>query len=260
LLPAAAGRTHQGMTDTTSRQPKGIPVGGQFAATAHSEADLSLSPSPAGPATLAERLAQRDASKERMERLYEQKDALDRTVQAQSVRYLAASLLERYPDAAVLTIRENEDGENNYEPLKLTRADGSVINESDTYCDWASEYDDNDPCVRDLVWDLDIHNDGWTDGIGAVVNSSKQYGKTAQIDLASTKDAPLPEIPEVHDPYQRTFTEDEQKALVDAAFEGVSEMNDKLTERAGDYSPAELAQIQEDMDAAVKVLYRADDV
>lgn len=246
------------MTENITRQPKGIPVGGQFAATAHSEAELSLSTAAPAP-TLAERLAERDASKLRMERLDEQKEVLDKMLQAQSVRYLAASLLERYPDAAVLTIRENEDGENNYEPLKLTRADGSVINESDTFCDWADEYDDNDPCVRDLVWDLDIQDDTWGDDVGAVFVASKQYGKTVQIELASAKDAPLPDLPNYHDPYQRTFTEDEQKAVVDAAYEGVAEMNDKLTERAGDYSPTELAAIQEELDAAVKVLHRADD-
>jgi hypothetical protein len=33
-------------TDSAARQPKGIPVGGQFAATAHSEPDVSLTPAP----------------------------------------------------------------------------------------------------------------------------------------------------------------------------------------------------------------------
>lgn len=36
------GRTHPGMTDHKARQPKGIPTGGQFAAAAHSEADISI--------------------------------------------------------------------------------------------------------------------------------------------------------------------------------------------------------------------------
>lgn len=37
-----AGRTHQGMITNPSRQPKGIPVGGQFAATSHAEPGLVL--------------------------------------------------------------------------------------------------------------------------------------------------------------------------------------------------------------------------
>ncbi|OOP65271.1 hypothetical protein BMF89_00015 [Arthrobacter sp. SRS-W-1-2016] len=39
------------MTESTSRQPQGIPVGGQFAPTAHSEPDVALTPAaPARPA------------------------------------------------------------------------------------------------------------------------------------------------------------------------------------------------------------------
>jgi hypothetical protein len=34
------------MTTNTARQPKGVPVGGQFAATAHAEPSLSLTPDP----------------------------------------------------------------------------------------------------------------------------------------------------------------------------------------------------------------------
>lgn len=37
-----------GMNTTQARQPRGIPVGGQFAATAHAEADLSLAPDNGG--------------------------------------------------------------------------------------------------------------------------------------------------------------------------------------------------------------------
>lgn len=37
-------RTQQGMTDHQARQPKGTPTGGQFAATARLEAELTLSP------------------------------------------------------------------------------------------------------------------------------------------------------------------------------------------------------------------------
>lgn len=34
------------MSDTTARQPKGVPVGGQFAATSHAEPELTLKPAP----------------------------------------------------------------------------------------------------------------------------------------------------------------------------------------------------------------------
>lgn len=48
LAPAHWGcsRTQTGMTTTPARQPKGIPVGGQFADTVKTEADISLPPAP----------------------------------------------------------------------------------------------------------------------------------------------------------------------------------------------------------------------
>lgn len=249
------------MTENTARQPKGIPVGGQFAATAHSEADLSLSPHPTGPATLAELIAQRDLSRERFERLDEQRDALDRMVQAQSIKTLAAGLLEKYPDAVTLRIEENQDGENQFDAVHLIAADGRTLENAEDDDAWI--YDEiggeNGPYVQELVFALTPRDDRWANGIATLNGNRKRDFRTADIDLVAAKNAPLPEIPQVHDPYQRTFTEDEQKALVDAAFEGVSEMNDKLTERADDYSASELTQIQEDMDAATKVLHRSDD-
>jgi hypothetical protein len=206
-------------------------------------------------------LAQRDLSKERFERLSDQQHDLDKLLQAQSVRFLAGALLEKYPDAAVLRIRENEDGENNYEPVSVIGSDGKVIDGTDTDDDWKDDIDgDNAPTVRDLVWDLDIRNDAWAEGFGTFSGKRNRDFRTVDIDLAVARNAPLPRSPETADPYQRTFTEEEQKALVDAAYEGVSEMNDKLTERAGDYSAAELAAIQDGLDAATKVLLRDDDI
>lgn len=249
------------MTENTARQPKGIPVGGQFAATAHSEADLSLSLNPAVGPTLAALIVQRDLSRERFERLDEQRDALDRMVQAQSIKTLAAGLLEKYPNAVTLRIEENQNGENQFDAVHLIAADGRTLENAEDDDAWI--YDEiggeNGPYVQELVVSLTPRDDRWANGIATLNGNRKRDFRTVDIDLVAAKNAPLPEIPEVHDPYQRTFTEDEQKALVDAAFEGVSEMNDKLTERAGDYSAAELADIRADMDAAAKVLNRADD-
>jgi hypothetical protein len=248
------------MTENITRQPRGIPVGGQFAATAHTEADLSLSPAPAA-VPLSELIAQRDLSRERFERLDEQRDALDRVVQAQSIKTLAAGLLEKYPSAVTLRIEENQDGENQFDAVRLIAADGSILEDAESDNAWI--YDEiggeNGPYVEDLIFSLTPRDDRWAGGIATLNGNRKRDFRTADIDLVAARNAPLPDLPEVHDPYQRTFTEDEQKAVVDAAYEGISEMNDKLTERAGDYSPAELTAIQKDMDAAVRVLHRADD-
>lgn len=53
-----ARRTHSGMTDNKARQPKGIPAGGQFAAAAHSEADITID-APTSYATAADVMATR---------------------------------------------------------------------------------------------------------------------------------------------------------------------------------------------------------
>lgn len=44
--PSRLRRTQEGMTQNISRQPKGIPAGGQFAAAAHAESPVTLSTSP----------------------------------------------------------------------------------------------------------------------------------------------------------------------------------------------------------------------
>lgn len=249
------------MTENINRQPKGVPVGGQFAAITHSEAGVTLT-TPAQPLPLADLLAQRDVSRERLERLEEQKDSLDRMVQAQSVRILAAAILEKYPNAATFRVAENEDGENQFDPIFIKTADGTALAHVDDGDDWTYEEvgEENSPYLQELVWPLNPKDDRWADGLGTVTGGGKRHFKVVDIDLVAARDAPLPHLPEVHDPYQRTFTEDEQKAVVDAAFEGVSELNDKLTERAGDYSAADLEDIQKDLDAATKVLHRADDI
>lgn len=251
------------MTENTNRQPKGVPVGGQFATTSHSEPDLSLSPAASATALpLAELIARRDVSKERSERLDMQKDHLDRLIQAQSVKTLGTALLAKYPDAVTLRIGENQDGENQYDTLCLIAADGRKLENVDDDDEWI--YDEvggeNGPYVEELVWAFSLRDDRWAEGLGTFSGNRKRDFRTVDIDLVAARDTSFPHIPETIDPYQRTFTEDEQKALIDAAYEGVSEMNDKLTERAGDYSPSELAAIQEELDAATKVLHRADDI
>lgn len=118
----------------------------------------------------------------------------------------------------------------------------------------------NGPYTEELVFSLSPRDDQWAAGVATISRNRKRDFRTAEINLVAARDTPLPHLPETIDPYQRTFTEDEQKAVANAAYEGVSEMNDKLTKRAGDYSPAELAAVQEDLDAAVKVLHRADEI
>ncbi|XAS69261.1 hypothetical protein V3C33_08430 [Micrococcaceae bacterium Sec5.7] len=59
-------------TDTAARQPKGIPVGGQFAATAHAEPTVGLTDQGVtSPKTIADRYLERDAVQNRRRRLHE---------------------------------------------------------------------------------------------------------------------------------------------------------------------------------------------
>jgi hypothetical protein len=177
----------------TARQPQGIPTGGQFAATAHAEPQITLPP---GSASAEEFVAERDAIRERRDQAQENAAALDRLAQRVAVRGVASSLLSKYPDAATLRIMENEDGENQFDVVSITATDGRVLAHVDDGDEWAyEEMTPGGPYVQEFVYDLDRHDDSWThDGVG-VVTGGKRTSKIVDIDLQAALNAPLPEDP-----------------------------------------------------------------
>ncbi|QOT19521.1 hypothetical protein [Paenarthrobacter sp. YJN-5] len=175
---------------TTARQPQGIPTGGQFAATTHSEPQITL---PAGSTSIEEFVAQRDAVRERRDDARDDYDGLDILAQRLSARGVAASILAKYPTAATLRVAENQDGENQFDAISITAADGTVLEHVDDDDAWTChEMTPNGPQIQELVWEFNPRDDRWAHKIGEITNS-KFDGKTVDIDLHAALNASLPD-------------------------------------------------------------------
>lgn len=118
---------------TTSRQPKGIPVGGQFAATAHAEGAVSLNQS-GNPDQLARVTSLLAAEEVQWE---QENHRLARESEARKVRRrrlsgarTASSLLAEFPRAATVTYARNtRNGIVNL--ISVQDADGHTLYDSD---------------------------------------------------------------------------------------------------------------------------------
>ena len=213
------------MTTTQARVHAGVPSGGEFAATAHSDNVPVLgAPSQTG----AEIFAGLDDIEARYRRLEQQKEALDKIRQAHSLRAAAATIRSNWPDAAVLRIEENQDGENQYDLVSLARADGSLIELSMDDDAWGETafYQDGDT-LQGLIYALDMSDESWGAGI-ATFHGNKRFSRMADIDLAAARTAPIPFIDSEADPRTRMLSLDEQTDLVEAANYGVGAIGDIL--------------------------------
>ncbi|HAP90907.1 MAG TPA: hypothetical protein DEP82_06370 [Arthrobacter bacterium] len=121
------------MTETINRQPQGIPSGCQFAPTAHSEPDVSLTPT--APAyddeVQKERLAAIADKCQAIHRLQTEMDLLN-------VDAAVASVRRNFPDAAELHVDNARHGWtgaalNEYAPIGLRDKDGNDITPDDPH-------------------------------------------------------------------------------------------------------------------------------
>jgi hypothetical protein len=217
------------MTTDTARQPKGIPAGGQFAATAHSEPDVALAGRPEQPKSVMDRYLDREDVQNRRWRLQQQMERLEKIQAAHSLRSVSALLLARYPDAATLRIGEDPDGHDPYVPVSLADEDGALLELTRDDDVWMfEEMVKHGPDVRGLVADLDYRSDDWAEGIGHVHGTGERQSKMIDIDLRAALQAPDPFIAEEHNPRTRSLSEDEQADLVEAANYGVTAIEDIL--------------------------------
>lgn len=218
-------------SETTARQPKGIPVGGQFAATAHTEPSIGLGQR--GRKTVTDHYLDREATQNRRRRLHEQLERMDKIQAAQSLRSVAALVLARFPGATTLRISEDPDGHDQYVPTSIANADGGLLELNMPAADYPDEWMfeqmvQDGPDIRELVADLDCRDDAWTEGIGFIHGTGRRQTKMIDIDLQAALNARDPFIAEEHDPRTRTLSLDEQTDLVEAANHGVVAMEDIL--------------------------------
>ncbi|MFB9713902.1 hypothetical protein [Arthrobacter methylotrophus] len=215
-------------TDTAARQPKGIPAGGQFAATAHTEPAIGLVSSE--PQSASEHFGVYFAHQELLRRHREQAEVLDHMHQIQSLRCLSSAILAKYPDAAVLRIRESEDGENQFDLISLADADGALLELSLDDDSWTMEEPYlTGPDLRELAWALNPKDDSWAEGV-AEFHGGRKYTRMADINLKAATQAPLPDVSPQNDPLTRAFAAQEQKDLIESANFGIITIQDCLDE------------------------------
>lgn len=229
------------MTTEPNRVDAGVPTGGQFATKLKSD-DVPALAAPAGQAALLGLLDDRDAIRERRERIADQKAALDLQASRYSARGLAATLLAKYPDAKWLVIAENESGNGCYEGVKLLDPSGTVLKD-DADEDWLADTAVNGTEIQEFIWDLDLDSNSWMYGI-ATNTTRKHDFKSATIDLFAAATTPVAADEDLEDITKRPLTEDEQETLVETARVGIKEMEGQLTERSGDYSASEIKALE----------------
>lgn len=180
------------MSKEPNRVDAGVPTGGQFAKTAHSDAIPSLTVPAA--ASAEDHTAAYFESETRISLHREQAEALDKEHQVKSLRCLSAAILAKHPNAATLEIIENEDGENQYNLVSVTAADGTVLESDEIDEDWGEEVPfDNGPDLQGFLYALDIKNPDWAEGVAEFDGQDRRYTRRASINLQAAVNAPLPQ-------------------------------------------------------------------
>jgi hypothetical protein len=241
---------------TINRQPQGIPIGGQFAATTHSEAAVQLAVPEQKSVT--EHFLDRETILARRQRLNEQIVRMQQVQAAHSLRSVAATVLARFPGAVTLRVSKDPETGASYEPKSIANADGGLLElnmpEADYDDAWMSEAMVEDgPQIRDLVADLDFNDDSWTEGIGFIHGRGRGQRKTVDINLQAAVNAPDPFIAEEHDPRTRTLSLDEQTDLVEAANHGVVALED-IIEDTGSFDEHRQYEVMENLKDRVNTL------
>lgn len=158
---------------------------GKFGSKLHQEAPVTVGTPVTAPdlhemdAARSELLARWSDMQDDPNRDPEAFETLDAALQKSSVECASAAVLSAYPDAATLMLKENEDGENQYEVEKILDADGNELADTEDP-DFDIPYGDN-AFVRETVWMLNPADDGWAEDRAVI--SKKMGTKFAAVGL-----------------------------------------------------------------------------
>lgn len=110
--------------------------------------------------------------------------ALDAKHQQASLECASAAVLAKYPEAATLVLKENEDGERQYDLDKVLDADGNVLDTSEND-DFAHEMGyGQSSFVNETLWALNPEDDAWAAGKADI--TTKMGTKFASINLRAS--------------------------------------------------------------------------
>lgn len=210
-----------------TRQPQGIPVGGQFAAQPHTEAGVALAQRPQS--EIAKEAA--EAAKlldEQREFQRRQMVLTARRHQAIACAAAAHHVLQKHPDAAVLVFEVRD--ERPYRITEVFNANGNRATKKPAG-DWA------DDAVREIRAES-IYDLGYAAGIDTDGRELRVEIATALPAAAAVLAAPTPDLAE------RPLTAEDQKVLAEAADDAYSYVSGALH--------GDLGALSDEQEAALK--------
>lgn len=149
----------------TARQPKGVPVGGQFATTAHGE--------PEARALTREELIltgqaveNNPALSEATRQVHHSRRQLSEAIKAVDASLLNAAIVHArqiHPGATEMRLRDNRARPGYLETSSLTTGEGEVIRDDGSYESWAfNTIEGSDPAdIYDAVANISQHSNIW---------------------------------------------------------------------------------------------------
>jgi hypothetical protein len=156
----------------TARQPKGAPVGGQFAATAHGEPEGA--PLVAEPREMAREelvvtgraVENNPALSEATRQVHHSRLQLADAIKAVDGSLLNAAIVHArqiHPGAKEMRLRDSRTRPGRLETSSLTTGDGEVIRDDGSYESWAfNTIEGSDPAdIYDAVANISQHSDVW---------------------------------------------------------------------------------------------------
>lgn len=152
------------MSTEPNRVDAGVPTGGQFATTAHSDVVPALvvtTPNPALSAAAEAGVARRTAIQEQIGELLSQ-------IAVESAGALASRTRAFFPDAKFVVFRGSADTLDGLQPESIVTADGTTLaspseKTREDFWEWAGDIDEEGYDVFLLAYDLEHHN-GKLDG------------------------------------------------------------------------------------------------
>ncbi|WP_461171223.1 hypothetical protein [Arthrobacter sp. Z1-15] len=104
--------------------------------------------------------------------------------QRASIGLGAAAVLRDCPEAKTMLLRENEDGEKQYEILAIRDGDDRDVVDPEDYFEWGEELvgGEGSPELASMAWALDVNESSWAQGV-AETSHSRSYGVSAVVDL-----------------------------------------------------------------------------
>lgn len=171
------------MSTEPNRVDAGVPAGGQFATTAHSDDVPTLAVPGPNPA-----LSAAEAGVARRTAIQEQIGELQSQIAVESAGALASRTRAFFPDANFVVFRGSADTLDGLRPESIVTGDGTTLaslddsKTSEDFWDWAGDIDEEGYDVFLLAYDLE-HHSGKLDGCFAPVTGLMNRYSYVSLDI-----------------------------------------------------------------------------